>query len=136
MMKRFFQRVRRWYQRRFRGYVAAPSVGGSRGTAWQEHRRRDLFIGSPDANGFFLFCQCGARVDFTQENYFVRAKMHREDCPVQAVNPESGVIRLCGCPIDARYCRVCRCGLGHWIDASNLEAGPGSTWSPAGRGPK
>jgi hypothetical protein len=102
-MKEFFAGLRRWWHRRFRGYVAAPA--GSRGTNWQEHRRDEI--------GFT--CRCGRVLAFSREDLHVRDRQHIEGC-LHA----SGMMPTCGCPIrDARYVKLCPgCGLGHWKDAT------------------
>lgn len=121
-MKLFLQRWKTWYLRRFRGYVAAPQIAGSRGTAWQQYSSRDVFPGITGSAGqtrrtvlFWVFCRCGKRLDFTSENYFIREQEHAPDCDQVP----------CSCPvIDARYCKVCPgCGLGHWMACPESSKG-------------
>lgn len=108
-MRRAFQRLKAYYLRRFRGYVAAPRIAGSRGTAWQEHFPKEVFPGITGSAGqtretvlFWLFCFCGRRLDFTSQDYFVKSR----DLETQKV-------------LEARYSKVCpNCGLGHWMNAS------------------
>jgi len=110
-MKAFLQGVKRWYLRRFRGYVGPPRdplSGVPRGTAWQQHK--------PDEVG--VTCRCGYAMAFTESDYFIREQDHREGCE-GVVNKEIDgklVQDICSCPItDARYVKFCsKCGLGHW----------------------
>jgi hypothetical protein len=110
----FLQGLRRWYLRRFKGFVAAPrdAYGVPRGTSWQEHHEK-LFI-----------CRCGHpgsgfAFQFTEENLVVRAREHVDDCA--AVGTKA--LLVCDCPItDARYCWICpACGLGHWMDWKDFK---------------
>jgi hypothetical protein len=103
-MKTFFARLKAWYLRRFRGYVAPPRdpYGVPRGTAWQEHQK--------DEWGFT--CRCGLAQAFGEKDYVIREQDHRENCEWQY-----GAVPLgtCSCPVtDARYIRICHCRLGHW----------------------
>lgn len=90
---KLLRRVWAWYQRRFRGYVAAPKIdGGGSGTAWQEHVSGTIKVD----------CRCGATVWFEPGDYFVRER-----------DPETKKV------LSARYCKICKeCGLGHWWDAT------------------
>ena len=110
-MKAFLQGVKRWYLRRFRGYVGPPRdplSGVPRGTAWQEWASwRSTF-----------FCKCGYLGEFTPDTYVIREQDHKEDCEHQfgSSNPVMG---HCSCPVtDARYVKICpRCGMGNWKQA-------------------
>jgi hypothetical protein len=104
-MKNLFQRLKSWYLRRFRGYVAPPAGGG---TAWQEHGRFDV--------GFT--CRCGAALAFSPADVFVRHRDHVDNC--DGIRGEFKGIIKCDCPIrDARYVKHCpQCRLAHWKDAS------------------
>jgi hypothetical protein len=113
----FLQGLKRWYLRRFKGFVAAPrdAYGVPRGTSWQEHHEKRFTCRCGHPGSGFAF-------QFTGENLVVRARQHVEDCP--AVGHESVLLGMapkifaCDCPItDARYCWICpACGLGHWMD--------------------
>jgi len=105
-MKKFWHRLRAWYLRRFRGFVAATVPGG---TSWQEHRR--------GRDEMFFWCRCGLFMEFYEKDLFVRNRRHTDNCP--ALWEDSGAIK-CDCPItDARYVKICPdCHLGHWMDAS------------------
>lgn len=74
-MKNFLRKLRAWYQRRFRGYVAARTGVGGRGTARQEHKR--------ESNVFL--CLCGKTwIEFTDVELFVRQREHNHVCKDQA----------------------------------------------------
>lgn len=109
-MIKLFQRLRRWYLRKFRGFVEAPQQHGSRGTSWQEHRFRG-------ALSMYMMCRCHWVYCFCEKDYFIRHRQHVDNC--QALLEDSGAI-ACNCPItDARYVKICpQCGLGHWMDAT------------------
>jgi hypothetical protein len=102
-MRSWLAGLKRWWLRRFRGYVAAPARSG--GTSWQQHPAGEM--------GFT--CRCGQAQAFTQENYVIRERDHRDACAPQF----SGNPLDCDCPVtDARYIRICSgCGLGHWRQA-------------------
>jgi hypothetical protein len=104
-MKTFLQGVKRWYLRRFRGYVAQPRdpFGVSRGTAWQEHE-----------NTYGFTCTCKWQHMWEEADLVIREQDHKADC--QAQFESQPVMGKCSCPItDARYVKICpQCGLGHW----------------------
>ena len=104
-MRAFFQSLKRWYQRRFRGFVAAPAR--SHGTSWQQWPRDRATV----------LCRCGFTVHFSQDDYVIREQEHDEDCELQY---EMQPVKRCACPVlDARYVKICpQCGLGHWTDAT------------------
>lgn len=108
-MKGWFAGVKRWWLRRFRGYVAAPPRSG--GTSWQQHPGQEW--------GFT--CRCKSVLGFSEENYIVRARDHVEGCPgVYQFSQQLRSLPLaCDCPVtDARYVKICpQCGLGHWRQA-------------------
>jgi hypothetical protein len=108
-MRAFFAGLKRWYQRRIRGFVAAPA--GSGGTSWLQHRTGASFI---------FRCRCGEEHLFGNPDFFVRARDHRGDCVTKPMGLGE-LINDCNCPItDARYCWKCpKCGLGHWMDATS-----------------
>lgn len=111
-MKAFVQRIRAWYQRRFRGFVAPPAQHGGRGTSWQEHKRFDIgFTCSGKLPNGKL---CGQVLAFLSSDLVVRAKDHLEGCDELMCGVP------CNCPItDARHVKICaNCGLGHWNDAT------------------
>jgi hypothetical protein len=104
-MKSFFSGLKRWWLRRFRGYVAPPA--GSGGTPWQQHPRSEW--------GFT--CRCGTALAFDRNaDLVIRSQEHREDCEHQYVEQPK---QRCVCPItDARYVKICpQCHLGHWKEA-------------------
>lgn len=133
-MKSILQGVKRWYLRRFRGYVGPtrdPLSGVPRGTAWQQH---------PSDTGVFV-CQnrqltgpfkgqvCQLAQTFSEEDYVIREQDHLEDCEWQyettvqtfdlhhtTTLKSMPVMGKCSCPVtDARYVKLCpQCGLGHW----------------------
>jgi hypothetical protein len=102
-MKLWWKGIRAWYQRRFRGFVAAPAQHGGRGTSWQEHKRHEI--------GFT--CRCGQVLAFKASDLVVRDRDHVEGCD----GWDDGA---CDCRItDARHVKICpSCGLGHWNDAT------------------
>jgi hypothetical protein len=104
-VKKLFQRLKGWYLRRFRGYVAATTSGG---TSWQQHSRQDV--------GFT--CRCGAALAFAAADLFVRHRAHVDGC--DGIRGEFEGMIACDCPItDARYVKHCpQCRLAHWKDAS------------------
>jgi hypothetical protein len=109
----FCASVKRWWQWRFRGYVAAPARSG--GTSWQQHRKDESFFicGNRPKDQTF---SCGQGLVFTEEDYVIRSQEHDEDCEHQFdVQPKE----RCQCPVtDARYIKICpQCGLGHWKQA-------------------
>jgi hypothetical protein len=111
-MKTFLQGLRRWYLRRFKGYVAPPrdAFGVSRGTAWQEHHQK---TDTP------FICRCGQQLFFLETDYVIREQDHGEDCMWQydeQSRETRGAMGRCSCPVtDARYVKICpKCGLGHW----------------------
>ena len=108
-MRQFFEGMKLWYLRRFRGYVAPPRTAGGHGTKWQQHK--------PDTIGFT--CPCGMVIAFSTKDLFVRTRDHVESCPN---------INSCDCPVtSARYCKVCpTCKRGHWKDASPKRGSHGS----------
>jgi hypothetical protein len=103
VIRDWFSALKRWYQRRFRGYVAAPARSG--GTSWQQHPYGEM--------GFT--CRCGQAQAFTEDHYVIRHQEHAEGCQFPTVDGKP----LCSCPItDARYVKICPgCGLGHWRQA-------------------
>jgi hypothetical protein len=121
----FLQGLKRWYLRRFKGFVAAPrdAYGVPRGTSWQEHHEKRFTCRCGHPGSGFAF-------QFTEENLVVRHREHVDGCDgivVQQVQTFDMVhtqemlaenTRPCDCPItDARYCWICpACGLGHWMD--------------------
>ena len=121
-MKLWWEGIRAWYQRRFRGFVAAPKLHGGRGTSWQEHKRYEI--------GFT--CRCGMALAFMSTDLVIRARNHTDDClaPSEEVFGDGKAkariranmldLELCDCPIvDARHIKICpNCGLGHWNDAT------------------
>jgi hypothetical protein len=117
-MKQFFAGIRRWWLRRFRGYVAAPPRSG--GTSWQQHRKRQFKCrcGWPGVVFDYLFDD--------EKDYVIRSQDHVEGCQFPTVDGKP----LCSCPVtDARYVKICpECGLGHWAavltDAKNNDASP------------
>ena len=106
MMKLWWEGIRAWWLRRFRGFVAAPKLHGGRGTSWQEHKRYDI--------GFT--CRCGQVLAFMSSDLVIRDRAHREDCELEPNVAYSS----CSCPVtDARHVKICpKCGLGHWNDAT------------------
>ena len=112
-MKLWWEGIRAWWLRRFRGFVAAPKLHGGRGTSWQEHKRYDI--------GFT--CRCGQVLAFMTSDLVVRDRDHNENCQELFISNERGETRpmgACDCPItDARHVKICpACGLGHWNDAT------------------
>jgi len=113
VIRDWFSAVKRWWLRRFRGYVAAPARSG--GTSWQQHPAGEM--------GFT--CRCGQAQAFTEQNYVIREISHAEDCPAEYQTFAGRVFvlpappRNCDCPVtDARYVKICPgCGLGHWRQA-------------------
>jgi hypothetical protein len=111
-----WQGLKRWYRRRFLGFVAAPPCSG--GTAWQQHKEKQFK------------CRCGwpgPGIDykFDEEDYVIRAQAHFESCEgvtdISNGMPAKGSSRIldlrpCNCPVtDARYIKICpQCHLGHW----------------------
>ena len=106
-MKLWWEGIRAWWLRRFRGFVAAPALYGGRGTSWQEHKRYDI--------GFT--CRCGEVLAFMTSDLVIREQDHDEAC-LQIADALPGL--KCNCPItDARHVKICpKCGLGHWNDAT------------------
>lgn len=104
-MRALLSGLRRWWQRRFRGYVAAPA--GSGGTAWQQW---------PSWRSTF-FCQCGLAGEFTPDTYKILSQDHAEGCDGwTGFQPGSSP---CNCPVtEARYVKICpTCRTGHWKQA-------------------
>jgi hypothetical protein len=114
------ERIRAWYQRRFRGFVAAPAQYGGRGTSWQEHKRHEVGFTChglrPDGS------PCGQVLAFRSSDLVIREQDHRDGCEgfVPTENAGGKTIVHCLCPItDARHVKICpSCGLGHWNDAT------------------
>jgi hypothetical protein len=138
-MRDLFQKLRAWYRRRFRGYVAPPARHAGRGTSWQEHRRDVVtFICRGSLRfGQLPTCACMYVMCFTEGDYVIRKQRHRDGCDgFKTVAIESGAYvdgkfvkpkeiptptsRPCDCPVtDARYVKICpQCGLGHWKPAT------------------
>jgi hypothetical protein len=104
--------LKRWWLRRFRGYVAAPARSG--GTSWQQHPRSEhYFICGNRPKDQTLACTEG--LQFTKADYMIRSQDHVEGCQF----PRVYGIPACDCPVtDARYVKICPCcGLGHWRQA-------------------
>src|SRR5271168_5197082 len=100
-MKAFFEGLKRWWLRRFRGIVKPPARHGGQGTTWYQHSKNDC--------GFT--CACGTAYAFTEADKVIRFMEHVKDCPVQFEQHPR-----CACPVsDARYVKICtQCGRGHW----------------------
>jgi hypothetical protein len=121
-MKKFLAGLRRWYLRRFRGYVEAPVNVYGGGTAWQQHFNRwEAHQAAPPPYG--IRCRCGEYLSLTIHDLHVRKRNHKDDC--QAFHGDAAGMIDCDCRItDARYTKICaHCGLGHWVDASPKHFG-------------
>jgi len=116
-MRDFLAGVKRWYRRRFRGFVDRPrdAFGVPRGTAWQQWPAwRTTFA-----------CECGYLGEFTPDTYVIRSQEHVEGCDGM-IDRSTGTVAVdstkvvnlgvCRCPVtDARYVKICpQCHLGHW----------------------
>ena len=115
-MRNLLAGLKRWWLRRFRGYVAAPARSG--GTSWQQW---------PSWRSTFP-CKCGYQGDFTPDTYVIREQDHVDGCygttDVSTGNPGRETSRVmdlvpCSCPVtDARYVKICpQCRMGHWKEA-------------------
>jgi hypothetical protein len=116
-MRNFLAGLKRWWQRRFRGYVPPPA--GSGGTAWQQHPRGEVYF----------LCQCGASLVFSDDTYVIREQAHVEGCEGLTDQSTHTIatdktrlmdLRVCSCPItDARYVKICpSCRRGHWKEGT------------------
>lgn len=119
-MKALLKRIRAWYQRRFRGFVAAPAQHGGRGTSWQEHKRFEIGFtcSGTTASGE----PCRQVLAFLSSDLVIREQDHDEDCEFQ-YSQMIASRKVCSCPIiDARYVKICpACGLGHWKDSHKSQ---------------
>jgi hypothetical protein len=114
-MKALLERLRAWWLRRFRGFVAAPAQHGGRGTSWQEHKRHE--IGFTCSGTTASGDPCGQVLAFMSTDLMIREQDHTEACDLEQVAFPG---TKCQCPIvDARYVKICpQCHLGHWKDGT------------------
>lgn len=94
--------LKRWYLRRFKGFVAAPARSG--GTSWQQHGVK--------AVGYQ--CRCGNVHAFAESDLKIMSQDHVDGC--DGIAMQNSPLKRCSCPIsEARYVKICPgCGLGHW----------------------
>lgn len=114
-MKAWLDKIAAWYRRRFRGYIAAPRIGGGKGTAWQQHTRQVISFPCRGVGRDGKVCH--QVLIFTNADYVIREQLHAEGC--EGVMRTDSRTHPCRCPVlDARYIKICPgCGLGHWKQA-------------------